>query len=139
MLRVTHSVAIDESELSFTFARSSGPGGQNVNKVSSKALLRWKPATSTALPDDLKARLLARIGPRLTREGDLLITSQKYRDQARNIEDCREKLRQLVSSALAIPRRRRPTRPTRSSQEKRLQVKKRRGEVKHGRRTPGAD
>ena len=136
MLAVTDLIRIPAEELHFQFARAGGPGGQNVNKVSSKVLLRWNPAASTALPAAVKARLLAGQRRRLTREGDLLLTSQRFRDQARNIADCLAKLRALVLQALHPPKVRRATRPTRSSREKRHALKRRRGTTKAGRRKP---
>lgn len=139
MLEIAPNVTLPDDELTFTYARSGGPGGQNVNKVSSKVILRWNPAASPSLPADVKARLLAQQGSRLTNEGDLLITSQKTRDQARNIEDCKEKLAELVRRALHRPRPRRATRPTRGSVERRLQAKKAQRQRKQGRRRPSDD
>ena len=130
MLEITTTMAISEEELSFTYARSGGPGGQNVNKVSSKVLLRWNPATSAALPEDVRTRFLAQQRSRLTKEGDILITSQKTRDQGRNTEDCLEKLRTLILRALQPPKTRRPTKPSRGSKERRLADKKIQGQRK---------
>jgi ribosome-associated protein len=126
-------MTIPRHELTFTFARAGGPGGQNVNKVSSKVLLRWNPATSSSLPDAVKARLLEMVRSRLTNEGDLLITSQRYRDQPRNIEDCVEKLRQILEQAARPPKKRKKTKPTRASRERNLETKRRRAKVKAGR------
>src|SRR3954469_17607954 len=94
MLEITSNIAIPDEELHFTFVRSSGPGGQNVNKVNSKAILRWNPATS-GLPEAVRQRFLARYRARLTVTGDMIVTSQRYREQGRNLLDCREKLRGL--------------------------------------------
>ena len=106
MFEITRGLQLDEQELTLTFARSGGPGGQNVNKVSSKVVLRWNPGQSAGLPDEVRIRLLSQQRARLTKDGELLITSQKTRDQARNVEDCLEKLRSLIFRALIVPRRR---------------------------------
>jgi ribosome-associated protein len=137
MLTVTSRLQIPDAELVFTFTRSSGPGGQNVNKVSSKAQLRWQAARSPSLPEEVRARFLTRFGSRLTGEGELLIASQRYRDQRRNVEDCLEKLRAMLREVAAAPRRRKPTRPKRSSIEKRLSDKKLLGARKRQRRGLG--
>src|SRR5262245_32195494 len=126
-------IDIPREELDVSFARSGGPGGQNVQKVSSKALVRWKPAASRALPEDVKSRLLAQQRHRLTNEGELLITSQRTRDQGRNLEDCLDKLREIVRRALTPPKPRRPTKPTRGSKERRLVAKKQRAHRKASR------
>jgi ribosome-associated protein len=128
---------IPRRELTFTFARAGGPGGQNVNKVSSKVLLRWNPSATTSLPEDVKARLLAMLRGRLTNEGDLLITSQRYRDQARNIEDCVEKLHALLQQAARPPKQRKKTKPTRASKKRNIETKRRRAKVKAGRGSQG--
>ncbi len=98
MLIVNSRIRIPESELQWTFARSSGPGGQNVNKVSSKAVLRWHAAGSASLPKEVRERFLARFASRLTTTGELIISSQRYRDQPRNISDAQEKLRAMLAS-----------------------------------------
>lgn len=127
-------IQIPDAELTWTFSRSGGPGGQNVNKVSSKALLRWNLLTTAAFGFEPKALLIARLGGRLTKEGDLLISSQRFRDQPRNQEDCKAKLLTLLSEALRPVKVRRPTKPTRGSQERRVQAKKRQARKKSGRR-----
>jgi ribosome-associated protein len=134
MIEVTPHITIPKDELEITFARSGGPGGQNVQKVSSKVLVRWKPAHSRSLPEDVKARLLAQQGRRLTRDGEILVTSQRTRDQGRNLRDCLDKLCSLVLRALAPPKPRRATRPTRGSRERRLLSKKKRASRKESRR-----
>lgn len=136
MLRVNHRIAIPLEEFTFDYVRSGGPGGQNVNKVASKAVLRWRPASSPSLPPAVKERLLKAIGSKLTNEGELIVTSQKTRDQGRNAEDCLEKVRVMVLAAATPPKVRRATKPTKASQEKRLEEKTRRGEVKRLRRGP---
>ena len=138
-LAIDEQISIPLDEFRWDYARSGGPGGQNVNKVNSKAQLRWNPAASPSLPEPVRARLLAALGARLTGDGDLLITSQTSRDQARNAEACLEKLRDLVRSAARPPRPRRPTRPTRASRQRRAADKTRRSETKRSRRTPDPD
>jgi ribosome-associated protein len=139
VLEVNRRIRIPLRELSFSFARSSGAGGQNVNKVNTKATLRWSVADSPSLPEDVRERFLARYRRRITREGDLVLTSQRFRDQGRNVADCVEKLRALLLEVATAPRRRRPTRPTRASRERRLQQKRGTGERKRMRQPPGHD
>lgn len=139
MLRVNHRIAIPQSEFQFEFARSGGPGGQNVNKVASKAILRWNPAESPSLPEPVRERLLRTLGRRLTNEGELLVSSQRTRDQNRNIDDCLEKVRRLVLAAAEPPRPRKPTKPTLGSRLRRAKEKTRRSELKQQRRKPTLD
>src|SRR5436309_2462961 len=136
MLVVDERIAIPLSEFRFEFSRSGGPGGQNVNKVHSRAVLRWKPAESPSLPGPVKDRLLAALAPRLTGEGELLVGSQRTRDRGRNVEDCLEKVRLLVRAAARPPAARRPSRPTRGSRLRRAADKARRAEAKRLRRRP---
>lgn len=135
-LVVKDGLAIPLSEFEFTYMRSSGPGGQNVNKVNTKARLRWPVAASPSLPDDVKRRFLSRNRRRITTEGDVIITSQRFRDQAKNAADCLEKLRGLLFEAASPPKRRKKTKPTRSSKERRLKGKRERSEKKERRRPP---
>jgi ribosome-associated protein len=135
MIVVNERIAIAEAELSWKFARSGGPGGQNVNKVASKAMLFWDLAASPGVPDDVKSRLRALFPSRITTEGVFLVVSQRFRDQERNRHDCVDKLRELVLQAARPPRKRRPTKPSRSSREARLQDKKHRSARKSARRT----
>jgi ribosome-associated protein len=134
MLEINAHLRIPDDELEWSYVRSGGPGGQNVNKVASKAVLRWNLAASPSLPEDVKARLRARQANRITAEGDLVLTSQRYRDQERNRQDCLDKLREMIAEAAVRPKARRKTKPTRGSQEARLQAKKRRAATKAGRR-----
>src|SRR5262245_19108610 len=109
MLIVNERIQIPEGELSWKFVRSSGPGGQNVNKVASKAVLCWAITESSAVPDEVKIRLALFNKRFFTREGNLLLSSQKFRDQDRNRLDCPDKLRTLILQALVVPKKRRPT------------------------------
>lgn len=136
LLEITRTIRIPETEFSWTFARSGGPGGQNVNKVASKAVLRWKVVGSPSLPEEVKARFLAAQKWRITTEGELVLASQRYRDQERNRQDCLDKLVDLVRRATIKPKPRRPTKPSRGAHERRLRGKKRRGQVKSLRRAP---
>jgi ribosome-associated protein len=139
MLRVTPRIQIPPIEFDFSFARSSGPGGQNVNKVNSKATLRWQPADSPSLPPDVKARFLHRHGNRLTVDGQLIIHSQRYRDQGRNVADCLEKLRSMILAVAVAPKKRRPTKPTFASQQRRREAKVLHSRKKQSRRSVGDD
>jgi ribosome-associated protein len=132
-------ISIPLSEFRWESSRAGGPGGQNVNKVNSKVLLRWSPVSSPSLPESVRARLLQVIGPRLTREGELLVSSQQSRDQGRNLADCLAKVRALVQAAARPPKVRRPTRPTRASQVRRAEEKSRRSAAKRLRRPPESD
>ncbi|MBS1962687.1 MAG: aminoacyl-tRNA hydrolase [Bdellovibrionales bacterium] len=118
------------AELDFSFVRSSGPGGQNVNKVNSKAVLRWNVAGTWCFSPEDHHRVLAKLGARLTAEGDLLVTSDRFRDQKQNKDDCVEKLLAILDQALAVPKARRKTKPTRASKKRKLDSKRRDGETK---------
>ncbi len=138
LLVVNHRLRIPLSEFEFTFARSSGPGGQNVNKVNSKAMLRWPVRASASLPDEIRVRLATQQRRRITREGDLLVVSQRYRDQARNIEDCLEKLREMLAEAAIRPVVRKVKKPTRGMIERRLKQKRQVSSKKRARRAGNA-
>ncbi len=138
-LDVTPAFQIPRSELVLQFSRSSGAGGQNVNKVNSRVQMRWSLDESSVLPDEVRDQLKSRNRRRINSSGELTITSQRYRDQSRNIEDCLEKLRELVLEALKPPKVRRPTRPTAGSKRRRLGEKRERAQRKQGRRPPGND
>lgn len=130
MIPVTPQIALDESELHESFVRASGPGGQNVNKVSTAVELRFDAARSPNLPEAVKARLPALAGRRMTQDGVIVIEAQRFRTRERNREDALERLVALIRAATVMPKARRPTKPTRGSQERRLASKERRGRVK---------
>lgn len=133
MIRVTDRLEIDERHLDERFVRASGPGGQHVNKVATAVELRFDVDRATTLTGEVKQRLRALAGNRMTADGVLLIDARRHRTQARNREDARARLADLIRQALVPPRRRRKTRPSRASVEKRIDSKKRRAETKRGR------
>jgi ribosome-associated protein len=139
VLAVEPGIRVPMEEFSFSFARSAGPGGQNVNKVNTKATLRWLVAASPSLPDDVRRRFLTKFASRLTNEGELILTSQRFRDQSRNRADCLEKLREMLASVARAPKKRKRTRPTRASKERRLGEKRRRSANKQLRRERPAE
>ncbi len=130
MIRITDQIAIDESELVESFIRSSGPGGQNVNKLATAVQLRFDVRRSPSLTDEVRGRLERLAGRRLTREGVLVITAQSHRTQERNRADALDRLVALIRQAAVRPPARRPTRPTKASRKRRLEAKKRRGGIK---------
>lgn len=139
MLTITPQLQIPLREFEFTFSRSSGPGGQNVNKLNTKALLRWRVTTSPSLPEPVLRRLAAKHPRRITSGGDLLIVSQRFRDAGRNVADCLEKLRQMLAEAARPVRPRKPTRPTRASVRRRIENKRQHSQKKRARRNADPD
>lgn len=135
-LEVSSRLRIPRRELSVRTARAGGPGGQHVNKTSSKVELRWNVRTSEALTDADRAWLLERLAARLTDAGDLLIQADGHREQSRNLSEALERLVAIVSEGLRRPRKRRKTKPTRGSKERRLAQKRQRSETKRQRRPP---
>jgi ribosome-associated protein len=130
MTRVNARIALDEREIQEDFVRASGPGGQNVNKVSTAVQLRFDVARSPSLPEPVRARLIALAGRRLTQDGVLIIEAERYRSQRRNRDDALERLIGLIREACEEETPRRPTRPTLASRKRRLNSKQRRGETK---------
>jgi ribosome-associated protein len=130
MIRITGNVAIEQSEISESFIRASGPGGQNVNKLATAVQLRFDVRHSPSLPQEVRTRLERIAGRRLTRDGVLVITAQRYRTQERNRDDALTRLIELIRAAAVPPRPRRSTRPTFASQVRRLEGKRRRGDIK---------
>jgi ribosome-associated protein len=137
-LRINAQIAIPRDELRFSFVRSSGPGGQNVNKVASKAVLRWSVGESSSVPQAARDRFMERYARRINDRGELVIASQRYRDQSKNIDDCLAKLRDLILSVASGPRPRLKTRIPKAAKERRLREKRTTADKKKGRRTPPA-
>jgi len=133
---MTPGLAIGDDEIHFEFVRSSGPGGQNVNKVATAVQLRFDAAGSPSLPDDVRSRLIALAGSKLTREGVLIIQARRFRTQERNRQDALDRLAELIRQAAVKPKVRKKTAPSAGSQERRLESKRRRGTTKRLRRSP---
>jgi ribosome-associated protein len=131
MIPVTAQISIDEREIAETFVRASGPGGQNVNKLATAVQLRFDARHSPSLPPEVRARLERLAGSRLTRDGVVVIIAQRHRTQGRNRQDALDRLIDLVRQAAVAPIKRRPTRPTKGSRERRIEGKKRRSGIKH--------
>ena len=135
MIRVTDSISIDESELSETFVRSSGPGGQNVNKLSTAVQLRFDVRLSPSLPSDVAVRLMRLAGRRMTKDGVLVLIAQNHRTQERNRAEAQQRLIALIQQAAVKPIPRRATKPPRASKQKRLEGKKHRSVIKRHRQS----
>lgn len=133
-LAVRPGLVIPADEIEVAFARAGGPGGQNVNKVESKVVLRFRPLASRVLNDEARALVELQLGGRLTDAGEILIHAARYRDRGRNLEDARERLAELLREALRPRKTRHATKPTRGARRRRLETKRRRSDVKRGRR-----
>ncbi|MCA9256709.1 MAG: aminoacyl-tRNA hydrolase [Phycisphaerales bacterium] len=134
-IEINPSVSIDEAELTFTYARSPGPGGQNVNKVATKAILRFNLAASRSLTETQKSLLFRKLSTRINSEGWLQVVCWRHRTQPANRREAIERFRDIVAGALRVPKKRRPTQPSRGSVERRLNEKRRRGDIKRQRRS----
>jgi ribosome-associated protein len=132
-LEITPGLSIDDSELEERFVRASGPGGQNVNKVSTAVQLRFDPSRSPALSEDVRERLRVLAGSRMTNDGVLVIDARSHRTQSQNREEARERLADLIRRSLVRPKRRKKTRPGLAAKQRRIDTKKRRGAIKSGR------
>lgn len=130
MITITPHLTLDESELSITYICSPGPGGQNVNKVATSAQLRFNVQSSPSISEENRARLLNKLADKLTREGDIIIKASRYRSQERNKQDAIDRLVALLKSAMHVPKKRKKTKPTRASSERRLNEKKLHGKNK---------
>jgi ribosome-associated protein len=139
MIEITPFLSIDENEIQLDFIRSSGPGGQNVNKVASGVQLRFNVDTSATLPDEVKQRLHSIARNRITEEGVLIIEAKRYRTQEQNREDAIARLVAIIFQATEKPKARKKTRPTAASQAERIEEKKRRSAIKRSRRTTPTD
>jgi len=138
MIFVTSAIAVPEDELVFDFIRSSGPGGQNVNKVATAVQLRFDVLHSPSLPDDVRIRLVRLAGKRLTNDGVLVITARRHRNQRENRDDAVERLVEMIRLAAVPPKKRRKTRPTAASKTRRLEDKRRKSRVKRMRKSLGS-
>jgi len=138
-LTINDYIEIPLKEFDISYARSGGPGGQNVNKVNSKVILRWAVRSSDTLPGPIQLRFLTKYKSKITLDGEVIVTSQKFRDQGRNFDDCMEKLRLMIVAVVAAPTPRRETKPSRAMKERRVEAKRETSVKKQQRQRPGMD
>lgn len=139
MLVINDRIKVPKKELLFTYTRSQGPGGQNVNKVNTKATMRWSVKKNRSLPPPVRQRFLERFKHRLTSDGELVLVSQRFRERLRNIEDCEDRLRRMIQTVATPPKKRKPTKPTRGSKIRRRKLKEANAWKKQSRKPPGID
>ncbi len=136
MLTINNDISIPIREFAFSYSRSPGPGGQNVNKLNTKVTIRWNVSNSPSLSEPIKNRLFDKLKKRINKDGELILTSHRFRDQGRNVADCLAKLKQLISTALIVQKPRKKTKPSKSSVRRRLDSKRRQSEKKRMRGDP---
>ncbi len=136
MLIINSNISLADSELLFSFARSSGPGGQNVNKVNSKAILHWSLEKNKSLASDLKQRFIEKFSNKINSRGEVVISCDANRDCQRNIEECQQRLKNMLLAVLIPPKKRKKTKPSKASKEKRIQSKKYLAKTKEQRKKP---
>ena len=139
MLVINQSLSVPLSELNFSFSRSSGPGGQNVNKVNTKATVHWNVSKNHSLPEPVKARFTEKYHQRINSEGQLVLSSQRFRDQGRNVADCLAKLRSMIEAVALPPKTRKKTRPSAGVKRRRVEEKRRTAKKKLARKAPRMD
>ena len=139
MLTINDKISIRISEFRFSYARSPGPGGQHVNKVNSKAMLKWSVEKSNALPLAMKQRFMKKFARRITKDGELVIQSHRYREQGRNVADCLHKLREMILEVAVEPKKRKPAKVSKSAKRRRVEAKRRISDKKQSRRGPKFD
>ncbi len=139
MPTINDKISIRISEFRFSYARSPGPGGQHVNKVNSKAMLKWSVEKSNALPIAMKQRFMKKFARRITKDGELVIQSHRYREQGRNVADCLHKLREMILEVAVEPKKRKPAKVSKSAKRRRVEAKRRKSEKKQSRRGPKMD
>ena len=139
MLVINSTISIPMSEFDISYARSPGPGGQNVNKVNSKVILRWDVTNTKHLPEHVRKRFLVQWQARVTKSGHVVIHSHRFRDQPRNYADCMNKIREMIRAATVVPKKRKATKPTAGSKRRRLESKKRNSQRKQSRRSVRED
>ena len=139
MLTINSHISIPISEFQFSYTRSPGPGGQHVNKVNSKAILKWSVRKTKGLPEAVQERFVEKFARRISKEGDLVINSHRYRDQGRNVADCLNKLRDMVLSVAVAPKKRQPTKVSKAAKRRRVENKRKNSDKKRTRGKPKLD